>query len=79
MKQLSEVLLVPVEYNVEVGVAGDETGIEFGVGGEDFDFAEFELEVFHEYWVVGVVLEEHDVIVVVEAVGFVWAIFEEGH
>jgi hypothetical protein len=69
MKQLSEVLLVPVEYKVEVGIAGDEAGVEFAFLSEDFDFAELKFKVFHEYGVIGIVLKEQD-IMMIETVGF---------
>lgn len=74
MKQFGEVLFVPLEYDVEVGVAGDGAGVQLAIAAEDLDLSEFKLEIFHEYGVVGVVVEEHDVLVVLEAVGLVVAV-----
>ena len=63
-----EVLLIPVKDDVEVGVAGDLAGVELSILRKDFDFAKLEFEVFHQDGVVAVVLEEHDVSLVLETV-----------
>lgn len=43
-------------------IASNRTWVEFAIGTEDFYFAEFKFKVLHEYGMVGVVLEEHDVV-----------------
>ncbi len=72
-KEFMEVLFVPIEYHIEVRVAGDLAGVELAILSEYLDFSELELEVLHHDGVVAVVLEEHDVALVFEAVGFVVA------
>lgn len=75
VEEFGEVLFIPVQDNVEMRVAGDMAGVEFAILCEDLDLAEFELEVLHHDGVVAVVLEEHDVAQVLEAVGFVAEVF----
>lgn len=71
VEQFGEVLFIPVEYEVEVGVAGELAGVEFVIAGEYLDLAEFEFEVFHHDGVVAVVVEEKDVAAMLETIGLI--------
>jgi hypothetical protein len=71
VEELGEVLLVPVEGEIEVGVRGEVASEDPCLPCEDADAAQLELVVLGHDGVVVVVVEEHDVRAVLEAVATV--------
>ena len=68
MEEFREVLFVPLEHNVEVGVAGDDTGVDLVLRSVDAYFSKLEFDAFHHDGVVVVVVEEEDVALVLKGV-----------
>ena len=68
MEEFREVLFVPIEDNVKVGVAGDDTRVDLALGSVDAYFSKFKFDALHHDGVVVVVVEEEDVALVFKRV-----------
>jgi hypothetical protein len=79
MEEFCKVLLIPIEYKVEMRVAGKLAGIESIVAMKDLDLSKLKLKVFHENRVIAVVVEEKDVILMLKAVCFIADVLVELH
>jgi hypothetical protein len=71
MKELQKILLVPIGGRIEVWITPKLACVESITIHEEFNSAKLEFEIFHHYGMVAVVVEEHYVLFVGVAVGFV--------